>query len=111
MGKKHQHGPFEKARDRLYSEIQRCDVLEADDDLAEEWLDDAIEYLGERFPRLSQLEMHQLGQLGRNYVAPAIPHGAETTALNREEWEDEATEAGDAVETDDAIDPELTPVH
>lgn len=89
MGKKHEHGPFEKARDRLFAEIQRCGVLEAAEEHRQEWLDDTIQFLGEEFPALTKLELHNLELVGKNYVAPIIPHGKETTDLNRDEWEEE----------------------
>jgi hypothetical protein len=41
---------MDRARDELFSHIQRCGVLEADVDQRGEWFDDTIEYLAERYP-------------------------------------------------------------
>ena len=41
-------GPFEQARDELYSHILRCGVLEAAPEHQKEWFDDTMDYLAER---------------------------------------------------------------
>lgn len=96
MGKKYKRLPFENARDRLFTEMHRCDVLEADDEGdVEAWLDDTVAYLGEEFRSLNFGALDKLKRAGRNYAAPAIPYGGGKDATNREEWSDEAGEAGD----------------
>ena len=89
MGRKHKRADFDEARDRLFVEIQRCGVLEAEDEEVEAWLDDTVDYLDQRFPSLSDNQLRTLKSAGRNYVAPAIPHGKGKDARNREEWVDQ----------------------
>ncbi|MFQ5690456.1 MAG: hypothetical protein ACE5HQ_09320 [Gemmatimonadota bacterium] len=67
---------LERARDELFSHIQRCGVLEVEEEQRVEWLDDTVEYLSERYPRLSKADLEQLKLMGDRYCSPAIPHGA-----------------------------------
>lgn len=89
MGKKHVKTDLGRARDELFSHIQRCDVLEASEEDRQEWLEETLAYMAERFPQLSLAERNRLEVMGRRYMKPAIPHGKETTAENRPEWQDE----------------------
>jgi hypothetical protein len=75
---------LELARDELFSHIQRCGVLEAEEKEREEWMTDTIDYLAERYPALSPEELAKLRTIGDRYCRPAIPHGEET-ALDRGE--------------------------
>lgn len=90
MGKKYKRVPFEDARDRLFQEMHRCDVLGAEAEDVDAWLDDTVEYLGEQFRSLNLGQLDKLKRAGRNYAAPAIPYGGERDATNREEWSDDA---------------------
>ena len=65
----------DRARDELFSHIRRCGVLEAAEDQRQEWFDDTIEYLGERYPELTPTDLSTLREIGERYCAPAIPHG------------------------------------
>ena len=38
----------DRARDELFSHINRCGVLQAEDDDSKLWMDETIEYIGER---------------------------------------------------------------
>ena len=90
---KHDKTILDKARDELFSHIQRCDVLDAEPEQRLEWLDDTVDYMADRFPGLTQIQMAQLEVMGKRYLRPAIPHGADATALNRDEWQEEALAA------------------
>lgn len=94
MGKgKYEPTDLERARDELFSHIQRCNVLEATPDQKEEWLEDTVEYLTERYPALSRKELAELKTLGERYCRPPIPHGdADAEDAWSEEPEVEATE-------------------
>ncbi|MCL7960292.1 MAG: hypothetical protein M8866_02680 [marine benthic group bacterium] len=81
---------YDQARDRLFMEICRCNVLEASDADAAAWLDDTVQYLAQEYPALTREELGELRMAGGNYVAPPIPHGKGINATNREEWADEA---------------------
>ncbi|MFQ5891135.1 MAG: hypothetical protein ACE5JR_14010 [Gemmatimonadota bacterium] len=77
---------YDDAQDRLFTEIRRCQVLDAAEEDAEEWLDDTVQYLAQEYPALTREEVHALRRAGRNYVAPAIPYGEGRDATNRDEW-------------------------
>lgn len=63
------------ARDELFSHIQRCGVLDAEDTERKEWMSDTVEYLRERHPTLSDVEVGELEAIGHRYCQPAIPFG------------------------------------
>lgn len=50
-------------------------------------MDETIDYISERYPTLTDLQLAQLDVIGRRFIKPAIPHGAQTTAINRKEWQ------------------------
>ena len=81
----------ERARDELFSHINRCGVLDAAADQQQEWMDDTMQFLEERYPDLSASELKQLEQLGMRYCKPVIRHGKEHTADS--EWTPETTSA------------------
>ena len=67
---------MDQARDELFSHIQRCGVLEAEDSERKEWMSDTVEYLRERYPALSDIEVGELEAIGHRYCQPAIPFGS-----------------------------------
>ncbi len=71
---------LELARDELFSHIQRCGVLEAEDSERGEWMSDTVEYLGERYPDLTPEQLNELSAIGHRYCQPAIPHGTNGNA-------------------------------
>ena len=76
MGRgKYEPTVLERARDELFSHIQRCGVLEAEEDQRAEWLEDTIEYIAERYPELGASDLNELRTMGERYCSPAIPHG------------------------------------
>jgi len=66
---------LEKARDELYSLILRCGVLQAQVEHQQEWFDDTMEYMAERYPLLGEEDLTDLRQLGERYCQPVISHG------------------------------------
>lgn len=96
MGKgKYEPSTLDRARDELFSHIQRCGVLEAEGQQQTEWLEDTLEYLAERYPDLSGKEMEELRTMGQRYCSPAIPHGKVAAEdVWEDEGEDKAVEAG-----------------
>lgn len=69
--------PLDKARDELYSHILRCGVLEAQREHQQEWLEDTVEYMAERYS-LTADEAAKLRGLGERYCQPVIRHGSTT---------------------------------
>lgn len=97
MGK-HDYTKMDQARDELMSHVVRCDVLEAEMDHREEWLQETMDYMAERYPMLSDLQLTQLEMMGRQFIKPAIPHGQGHTSRTRDNniqelVEEEVTEA------------------
>lgn len=84
MGK-HDKTVLDKARDELFSHIHRCGVLEADGEQQEEWMDDTINFMRERYPELTARQTKQLRDLGMRFCKPVIPHGKGNTAEDRED--------------------------
>lgn len=76
---------MERARDELFSHINRCGVLQASADDQEQWMDETIEYLGERYPDLGTSDLGDLRDIGMRFCRPAIPHGAESNAKSTED--------------------------
>lgn len=64
-----------RARDELFSHINRCGVLQAGEDDQRHWMDETIDYLAERYPDLSDADLQDLYAVGMRFCKPAIPHG------------------------------------
>jgi hypothetical protein len=75
----------ERARDELFSHINRCGVLQASLDDQKTWMDETIEYIGERYPDLGDADLRELHDVGMRFCKPAIPHGADSTAKGPED--------------------------
>jgi hypothetical protein len=65
----------DRARDELFSHINRCGVLGAAEEHQTQWMDETMEYLAERYPDLSDPDLKELYTLGMRFCRPAIPHG------------------------------------
>ncbi len=84
---------LDRARDELFSHINRCGVLQAAEDDQKNWMDETIDYLGERYPELSQAELQDLHSVGIRFCMPAIRNGV---ASSEQETEQETeTESGE----------------
>ena len=64
-----------RARDELFSHINRCGVLQAEGDDQQHWMEETIDYLAERYPDLSDSDLQDLHSVGIRFCQPAIPHG------------------------------------
>ena len=76
---------LDRARDELFSHINRCGVLQAAEDDQRHWMDETIEYIGERYPDLSDGDLRGLHEIGTRFCRPAIAHGAKSSAKNLED--------------------------
>jgi len=110
---KHDYTKMDQARDELMSHVVRCDVLEAEMEHRAEWLQETMDYMAERYPMLSDLQLTQLEMMGRQFIKPAIPHGQGHTSRTRDNnieelVEEEVNEAlateVEATETPDSVD-------
>ena len=63
---------FAQARDELFSHINRCEVLSATDDDRTAWMDETIDYIGERYPDLVDPDLRELHAVGIRFCQPAI---------------------------------------
>lgn len=92
---------LERARDELFSHIQRCGVLEAELDQREEWLVDTVGYLAERYPDLSKIELAELREIGQRYCMPPVSHG-DADARDRESDDEDSELEGERDEVNAA---------
>jgi hypothetical protein len=74
----------DRARDELFSHINRCGVLRAAEDEQKQWMEETMEYLGERYPDLSDGDLRELYTVGMRFCRPAIPHGSPTVTATAE---------------------------
>lgn len=98
----HEYTTLDRARDELFSHIQRCEVLDADmDEHMDEWLAETMDFMAERYPDLSDLQLAQLRMMGERYLEPVIPHGRKSNAVHRrEDTEETEAEAAEDVEVE-----------
>jgi hypothetical protein len=76
---------LDRARDELFSHINRCGVLAAAEDDQRIWMDETIDYIGERYPDLTDPDLKGLHEIGVRFCKPAIAHGADSTAKKLED--------------------------
>lgn len=60
------------ARDELFSHINRCGVLTATVEDQSIWMDETIDYIGERYPDLAGEDLKGLHSVGMRFCQPAI---------------------------------------
>jgi hypothetical protein len=75
----------ERARDELFSHINRCGVLTAEVEDQRTWMEETIEYIGERYPDLTDADLQELRQVGMRFCKPAIPHGSDNAEPSSED--------------------------
>lgn len=62
--------PFEQARDELFQQIMRCEVIGAEPEHRTEWFTETMAYFAERYPELKPADVNDLRQLGERFVQP-----------------------------------------
>ena len=77
---KNESREFDRARDELFSHIHRCGVLKATAEQQEEWLDDTMDYMAERYPELGREALGELRTIGMRFCRPVIARAQETDA-------------------------------
>lgn len=80
------------------SHIHRCGVLKASAEQQQQWLDETMQYMSERYTGLSKEDLGQLQEIGKRFCQPVIAHGADHTAENRGEVEELDTSNADETE-------------
>ena len=84
---------LDRARDELFSHINRCGVLHASPEDQQTWMTETIDYIAERYPDLGDTELDQLQQIGLRFCQPAISRNPVTAPVEAEIVETEAEEA------------------
>lgn len=105
---KHQKSELEMARDELMSHIHRCGVLKATAEQQAEWIEDTVDYMGERFPGLTPEEVGELRLIGERFCQPVIAHGKGNTALGQTEAAEEENDEAIVAESDESSADEET---
>lgn len=62
--------PFEQARDELFQQIMRCEVIGAAPDHQAEWFTETMAYFAGRYPELKPADVNDLRKLGERFVQP-----------------------------------------
>ena len=62
--------PFEESRDELFQHIIRCGAIGAEPEHVEEWFDETMRYLADRYPELTPDELRELRVLGSRFAQP-----------------------------------------
>lgn len=75
----------DRARDELFSHVNRCGVLQASPEDQEQWMSETIEYIGERYPDLTDADLGELRGIGIRFCKPAIGVPRADNSLKAEE--------------------------
>ena len=70
---------LERARDELFSHINRCGVINAVEGDQRQWMDETIDYIRERYPDLSEVDLSGLHEIGTRFCQPAISRKGESS--------------------------------
>ena len=70
---------LEIARDELFSHINRCGVINAVEGDQRQWMDETIDYIRERYPDLSEVDLSGLHEIGTRFCQPAISRKGESS--------------------------------
>jgi len=62
--------PFEEARDELFQHIMRCGVVGSDPEHQDEWFNETMAYMTDRYPELSPEQVAELRKLGTRFAQP-----------------------------------------
>lgn len=76
---------LDRARDELFSHVHRCDVLQAAEEDQRHWMDETIDYIGERYPDLTDADLKSLHEIGIRFCKPAIAHGVQSMSRTLED--------------------------
>ena len=69
----------DRARDELFSHINRCGVLQASPEDQERWMNETMDYIGERYPDLTEGDLGELRGIGICFCKPALTRGGDNT--------------------------------
>jgi hypothetical protein len=72
--------PFEEARDELFQHIMRCGVVGSDPEHAQEWFNETMQYMKDRYPELGAEQLGELHKLGERFAQPPKKRDDSTAA-------------------------------
>lgn len=87
---------FGRARDELFSHINRCGVLRSTPEQQVEWMDDTMDFMAERYPDLSPEELSELRMIGIRFCQPVIGNRPAAADTPQESDESAGTESAAA---------------
>lgn len=61
---------FEQARDEMFYHVIHCGVVESDPAHHDEWFDDTMRYLADRYPELDDDQLTELRTVGERFARP-----------------------------------------
>ena len=96
-----------RARDELFSHINRCGVLQAENDDQTHWMNETIDYLAERYPDLADGDLQDLYSVGIRFCQPAIPHGRKRFGFEAKETVPESVVKTESAETEEELIPQV----
>ena len=96
-----------RARDELFSHINRCGVLQAENDDQTHWMNETIDYLAERYPDLGDGDLQDLYSVGIRFCQPAIPHGRKRFGFEAKETAPEGEVKTESAETEEELIPQV----
>jgi hypothetical protein len=99
--------PFEQARDELFQQIMRCEVIGATPDHQGEWFAETMAYFAGRYPELKPADVNDLRQLGERFVQPPKAAVVTDDAPAEETVETQAEETTDAAAIDALVGEEV----
>ena len=68
-----------KSKGSTFQPFNRCEVLKAAEGEQRQWMDETIDYIRERYPDLSEVDLSGLHEIGTRFCQPAISPKGEST--------------------------------
>jgi hypothetical protein len=62
---------FEQARDEMFYHVIHCGVIESDPVHHDEWFEETMRYLADRYPELDDEQLNELRTVGERFARPA----------------------------------------
>jgi hypothetical protein len=100
--------PFEQARDELFQQIMRCEVIGAVPEHQAEWFTETIAYFANRYPELKPVDVNALRQLGERFVQPPKATVVVDEASDAAVTMSANSDTENTVELDNELDAEAT---
>ncbi|MEX2571841.1 MAG: hypothetical protein WD737_11135 [Gemmatimonadota bacterium] len=70
--------------------------MKASTDQQDQWLEETMQFMGERYAGLSDADLNELREIGRRFCQPVIPHGKGNTAISTADEADQEPPESDS---------------